>query len=73
MSPIHTIRLKDFETKLVVAKGETMGGGIHWGVGIGRYALFYSKLVSSKDLLYSTEKSTQYSVIAYMGKEYKNE
>ena len=41
-------RQKDFETKLMVTKGEILG--------------------SNKDLLCNTGKSTQYFVIAYMGK-----
>ena len=29
--------------------------------------------MTNKDLLYSTENSTQYSVMSYLGKEYKKE
>ena len=29
--------------------------------------------MTNKDLLYSTENTTQYSIVAYMGKEPKNE
>ena len=31
----------------------------------------YSKQIINKNLLYSAENSTQYSVMAYMGKELK--
>ena len=37
-----------------------------WGRGE-----FGRKQITNKDLLYSTENSTQYSVMAYMGKESK--
>ena len=39
--------------------------------GSSIYTLLYIKQITNKDLLYSTGKSTQYSVMAYMGKEYK--
>ena len=44
-------------------------GGINWEIGIDVYTLLYVKLITNKDLLYSTENSTQYSVVTYMGKE----
>ena len=53
----------------MVTEGEMLGGGIKWKVGSDIYTLLYTKLISNKDLLYSTEKSTQYSVMAYVGKE----
>ena len=49
------------------------GGGINWETGIEKYALLYRKYVTNKDLLYSTETSSQYSVMIYMGKECKKE
>ena len=52
----------------MVAKGKTLGGGMDLEVGIGIYTLPNTKLISNKDLRYSSGKSTQYSVIAYMGK-----
>ena len=48
-----------------------MGGGINWEIGIDIYALLYIKQITNKNLLYSTGNSTQYSVMAYMGKESK--
>ena len=39
--------------------------------GIDIYTLLYIKSITNKDLLYSTGNSTQYSVIAYVGKESK--
>ena len=66
---IHTQknRLKNFKTKLMITKGE-MGGGTKWEVGTDIYTLLYMKRMSSKDLLYSTGKSTQYPVVTYTGK-----
>ena len=49
------------------------GGGINWEIGIDIYTLLYIKQITNKDLLYSTGNSTQYSVMAYMGKESKKE
>ena len=52
---------------------EKVWGGINWEIGIDIYTLLYIKQITNKDLLYSTGKSTQYSVMAYMGKESKKE
>ena len=51
-------------------KGE---GGINWKIGTDIYTLLYIKQITNKDLLYSTGNSTQYSVMAYMGKDSKKE
>ena len=48
-------------------------GGINQEFGINIYTLLYIKQITNKDLLYSTGNSTQYSVMAYMGKESKKE
>ena len=45
-----------------------LGGGINWEAGIEIYRLLHTKSPSNKDLLYSTGKSTQYPVIAYLRK-----
>ena len=45
--------------------------GINWEIGIDIYTLLCRKYITNKDLLYSTGKSTQYSVIASVGKESK--
>ena len=47
------------------------GGGINWEFGIDIYPLLYIKLLTNKNLLYSTGNSTQYSVMTYIGIEYK--
>ena len=44
-------------------------GGINWKIGTDIYTLLYIKQVTNKNLLYSTETSPQYSLMAYMGKE----
>ena len=49
------------------------GGGINWETGIDKYAPLYIKYITNKDLLYSTDTSSQYSVMIYMGKECKKE
>ena len=36
---------KDFETKLMVTKGEMLSRGIHLEVGINMYTLLYVKLI----------------------------
>ena len=48
-------------------QGASMGE-INWESGIDIYTLLEIKQVTNKDLLYSTGNSTQYSVMAYMGK-----
>lgn len=53
----------------MVTKGNMLGGRIKWEVASGKCTLLYTKFVSDKDLLYSTGKSTQPSVITYMGKK----
>ena len=45
-------------------------GGMDWGFGTGIYTLLYMEWMVSRDLLYSTKKSTQYSVITW-GKNLK--
>ena len=68
------IELQMVENKLTVTKGEK-GGVIHWDIRIHIDILLCIKQITNKDLLYSTGNSTltQYSVMAYMGKESKKE
>ena len=54
------------ENKLIVTKG--WGGGVNQEIGIDMYILLYIKLITNKNLLYSTGNSCQYSVMTYMGK-----
>ena len=51
------------ETKFMVTKEETLGGGINKETGINRYTLLYIKEIRNNELLYSTGNSTQYCVI----------
>ena len=48
--------------------GDRGGWGINREIGIDIYTLQYIKYITNKNLLYSTGNSTQYSVMAYMGK-----
>ena len=61
------------KTNLWLPKGKGVGGGKNQEVGININTLLYIKQISSKDLLYSTGNSTQYSIITYIGKEYEKE
>ena len=45
------------------------GEGKIWEIGTDIYTLLYIKKITHKNLLYSTGNSTQYSVMAYLGKE----
>ena len=54
-------------------QGVRGGARINWEIGTDIYTLLYIKQITNKDLVYSTGKSTQYSVMAYMGKESKKE
>ena len=47
------------------------GGGINCEIGIDKYTLLYIKQITNKNLLYSTANSTQYSLMASIGKEPK--
>ena len=52
-------RIKDFDTKPMVTKGEMLRGGMDWEVGISVYTLPYTILIGNKDLLYNLGKSIQ--------------
>ena len=60
----------DIENRLVVAKGEGVGGGMEWEFGVSRCQLLYLEWINSKILLYSTENYIQYPVINHNRKEY---
>ena len=57
----------------MVAKGESVGGGMEWEVGVSRCKLLYIEWINNKVLLYSTGNYTQYLVITYNGKVSKKE
>ena len=50
----------------MVTKVETVRGGINQEDGISTYIQLN---ITNRDLLYSTERSTQYSVIIYVDKK----
>ena len=57
------------KTTLWLRKGKGGEGGINQEFGNNRYTLLYIKQIINKDLLYSAENYTQYSVITYMRKD----
>ena len=63
----------DIENRLVVAKGEGVGGGTEQEVGVSRCKLLYVEWINNNVLLYSTENYMQYPMINHNGKEYKKE
>ena len=65
-------RLRDFENKLMVTKGDR-GWGMGWGVGTGICSPWYIERLAKGDLPYKTGNSTQYSMVISMGKEYEKE
>ena len=54
----------------MLAKGEGVGGGTEWEVGVSRYKLLYIECIDNKVLLYSTENHIQYPMINHNAKEY---
>ena len=60
----------DIENRLVVAKGDMVGGGMECEVGVSRCKLLYTEWINNKVLLYSTENCIQYPMINHSGKEY---
>ena len=62
-------RLTHTESRLVVAKGDGVGGGMEWEGRVSIYKLLYIEWIN-KVLLYSTENYIQYHMINYKGKEY---
>ena len=55
----------------MVTKGEMLRGGIKWEAVIDIYTLLYMEWMNNKDLVYNTQKSTQYSIVTYMKKNPK--
>ena len=62
-------RLTDIENRLVVAKGQEVGGGMEWEVGISRCKLLYIEWINNKVLLCSTGNYIQHPMINRNGKE----
>ena len=63
-------RPTDIENKFMVTKGETWGRDKSGDWDEHTHTTIY-KIDNQQGLLYSTENSTQYSVITYMRKESK--
>ena len=70
-------REKDVEKKRMDTKGGKRrgvamvgrgSGGMNWEIGIDLYTLMCIKLMTNKNLLYSTGNSSQYFVMTYVGK-----
>ena len=57
----------------MVTRGEGWRERIAKDFGIDMYMLLYLKMITNKDLLYSTGNSIQYPVINHNGKEYEKE
>ena len=70
MTEMNRNRLTDIENRSVVAKGEGVGGGMRWEVGVSRCKLLYIEWINNKVLLYSTGNYIQYPVVNHNGKEY---
>ena len=69
--PIYeTNRITDIVNRLVVAKGEGVGGGMEWEVEVSRLQLIYIEWINNKVLLHSTGNYIQYPMINHNGKEY---
>ena len=62
--------LTDIENRPVVAKGEGVGRGTEWEVGVRRCKLLYIEWTNNKVLLYSTENYIQYPMRNHNGKEF---
>ena len=61
------------ENRLVVTKGEGVGGSKDWEFGISRCKLSYIGWINNKILLYSIRNYFQYLGINHNGKEYYKE
>ena len=59
--------------QIYITKGERWGRRYNLGDLDYTHTLLYRTQIISKDLLFSTGNSTQYSVIIYMGKESEKE
>ena len=53
----------DIKKKVVVAKGEGIGGRMEWKIGVSSSELLYIEWINNKVLLYSTENCIQYPLI----------
>ena len=56
------------KSRVWLPEGKHGGGGINQEFRVNVYTLLYTKEITNKDFLYSTGKSTQYSVTILMEK-----
>ena len=54
----------------MVAKGEEVGRGMEWEVGVSRCKLLYIEWINNKVLLCSTDNCIHYPMMNHNGKEY---
>ena len=70
--PIYKTEIESRKQKTsMVTKGWGGEGGINWEVENDIFTLLHIKQITNKNLLYSTGKSTQYSVMTYIRIESK--
>ena len=60
----------NIENRLVVAKGEGVGGRTEWGFGMSRCKHLYTEWITNKVLLDSTGNYIQCPMANHNGKEY---
>ena len=54
--------------RLVIVKGEGVGGGMDWEFGVSTCKLLYIDWINNKVSLYSTQNYSQYPIINHNGK-----
>ena len=59
------------ENRIVVAKGDGIGGGMEWEARASRCKPLYREWISHKVLLYSTENNIQCPIINQNRKEHE--
>ena len=57
----------------MVAKGEGVGEGMEWEVGVSRCKLLYREWIHNRVLLQSTGNFIQYPAVNHNGTDYKKE
>ena len=64
-----SVNLRFWKQTYDYQRGNLAGWGTNQKLGMNIHTLLYINCITNKDLLYSTENSTQYSLITYVGKE----
>ena len=60
----------DIESRLVVATGEGVGGGVKWELGVSRCKLLYLEWIHNKVLLYIAQGTISNLMRNHNEKEY---